>query len=506
MSRTGNVLKNMATNIAGQGLVLLLNFIQRTVFIYTLGKDYLGLQGFVTSLLSILSLAELGLGDAIIFALYKPLAEKDNEKIQSLMQYYAKAYKIIGITIGIIGVVLLPFIEFFVTGDMPDINLYLVYLLYLFNTVSTYFFAYKRSILQADQKAYICGLYQYFFQIVQAIIQIILLIKTHDFIIYIIIQIICSIVMNIAISNKANKDYSYIKKTVGKPLTKKDKEGITKNIKALVLHKLGGVIVNNTGTLLMSKFVGIGIVGIYANYRMIITSMTNVLYQIVSAFTAGLGNLGAENDKEKLYEIYNVLELGCFWMYSFSTVCIFVLINPFVEMWVGKEYLFNIGTVALLSINFYILGMRQLVLTTRTALGLFWFDRYKPLIESIVNLVVSLILVKYLNINGIFIGTLMGYVLVDLSIEPYVLFRHGFDKGLKQYYIKYIIELAHMVVTAIITYRICSLITGNTWLIFIIKVIVCVCCSLFSLFVISCKQKEFKELKKRFFKVIRMKK
>lgn len=497
MSRTKFVIKNIFTNIGGQGIVLLVNFIQRSVFIYVLGKEYLGLQSFYTSILSVLSLAELGVADAIVFALYKPIAQKDEQKISDLMGYYAKAYKTIGIVIGVLGGMLTPFLEFFISGNTPTVDLKTLYLLYLFNTVISYFFAYKRSILQADQKGYICNLYQYSIQLVQALIQVGILLLTHNFFYYVILQIVFTFLINFLISVKANKEYPFLTKLKTKKLEKSDKNELTKNVKALFLHKIGGIVVNNTDTLLMSKFIGIETVGLYANYRLIITSVTNVLYQIVASFMASLGNLGAENDREKFYEIYKELNTGCFLMYAFSATCMFNLLNPFIEIWIGKDYLFDIQLVCILSINFYVLGMRQLVLITRTSLGLFWYDRYKPLVESIVNFVVSMLLLQSLGIEGIFLGTLVGYIIVDLTVEPYVLYIYGLRKPLKSFYANYISEIIVVIIINVIISLLEARISYTGILGFIYKSIICVLVCLICLVISVCKKKEFINLNTR---------
>lgn len=503
MSRTKLVIKNMATNIGGQGIVLLLNFIQRSVFIYFLGKEYLGIQSLFTSIISVLSLADLGITEAIVFALYKPIAEKNEKKIAILMAYYAKAYKIIGMTIGIIGMTLIPFLEYFIKGDIPPINLEIVYLLYVLNTVISYFCAYKRSILRADQRGYICNIYQYIFQILQAVIQSLLLIVTSNFILYLIIQILFSILTNIFISIKADRDYPYIKAKEVSHLEIEEKKEITKNVKALFLHRIGGIVVNNTDTLLMSKFIGIGTVGLYTNYRMIITTVTNVLYQIVSSFTASLGNVGVENNEKKFYEIYKELNIGCYIMYGFSTTCLFNLLNPFIELWLGKTFLFEKRVVCLLALNFYVLGMRQLIFTARTALGLFWHDRYKPLVESLVNLIVSFTLVEKYGIEGILVGTLVSYLLVDMTVEPMVLYRHGLKRPLKGFYLEYIFEFLivfglNYLIDRIFVFQLETGLIG-----FVEKTIICSVMSITLLFLAVSWKKETRKLLIRAKKIIK---
>lgn len=471
--RTQSSIKNLIIALVGQSLGLLISFISRIVFIRVLGAEYLGLNGLFTNILSILSLIELGIGPALTFSLYKPLAEKETEKVKSLMMLYKKVYLIIGILILVLGFILTPLLEVFVK-EIPDIpHIHLIFMLFVINAAISYFYSYKRSLIISDQKRYIATIYRYGFYIVLNIIQIIVLNLTHNFILFLICQIIATLAENIVISKKADKLYPYLKDTQVQKVDKSTINQITKNVRAMIAHKLGGVVVNSTDSLIISKYVGLVGVGLYSNYQLLINALNIVISQIFSSITASVGNLGATETEDKKRSIFYIVFFLNFWIYGFISICLVVLINPFIELWIGKSYILNGSIVIVIILNFYLSGMRKGVLTFRDALGIYWYDRHKPIFESIINLIVSLILVKQFGMIGVFLGATVSTVTTCLWVEPFVLYKYGFKSSVFPYFVRYSLYSVSTVFACLVTIVATSIFRDVTVINFIIQLIIC---------------------------------
>lgn len=466
-------IKNLIFAFGGQFLGIIISFIARIVFLKILTTEYLGLNGLFTNILTILSLAELGIGLAMNFSLYKPLAEQNKEKIKSLMYLYKKAYMIIGFVILILGVAISPLLPFFIK-EMPNIpeNIYLIYILFVVNTGISYFFSYKRALIISDQKRYISTIYRYGFYFVLNVAQIIALILTKNYILFLVLQAIFTLVENICISIKADKMYPYLKEKNIEKLAIEEKREIKKNVFAMVFHKVGAILVNATDNIIISKFLGLVWTGLYANYYFIINALNTVIGQIFSSVIASVGNLGATEDKEKLYDVFKKTFFINFWIFGFCSICLYILFNHFITLWIGEQYLISIGIVLILVIMFYMSGMRTSVVTFKEALGLFWYDRYKPIFEVVINLSVSIILVQKIGLAGVFIGTIVSTLTTVFWIEPLVLYKYGFKGNLLEYfklYFKY--TIITIIVGAITILIINTLFTSTTIISFIGKLL-----------------------------------
>lgn len=475
MERTDSSIKNLIFSLVGQVAGVGINFVARIVFLKILTAEYLGLNGLFSNILSMLSLMELGVGSAMTFSLYKPLAQKDNEKIKSLMRLYRKAYITIGVLILIIGILITPLLPYFI-DEMPNIseNINVIYILFVINTAISYFYSYKRSLIISDQKRYIATAYRYSFYFFLNIAQIVVLYITKNYIWYLITQIIFTFLENVALSIKADKMYTYLREKNIKKLKKEDTTKIKKNVIAMIGHKIGGIVVNGTDNIVLSKFVGLVEVGIYSNYYLIINALNIVLGQVFNAITASVGNLIAIESKERAYSVFKKTFFLNFWVYGFSSICLLVLFNDFITIWLGSEYLFTMDIVLVLVINFYITGMRKAVLTFRDATGLYWEDRYKPFVEAIINLVSSIVLVQLLGTVGVFIGTFISTMTTCFWWEPYILYKYEFNLSIKSYIKKYSIYTSLVIIVGIVTIFLCNIISISGLPGFIIKCIICV--------------------------------
>ena len=432
-SRIEAVIKNSGTTIIVQIVTLLLNFVQRTVLIRILGEEYAGLDGLFSNILTILSLAELGVGSAIVFSMYKPMAEKDEQKLVQLIQFYGKVFRLVGCTIIIAGTVLTPFLGIFIK-DTPEIsNISLIYVLYVINTGISYFFSYKASVLTVGQEEFIVTLNRFIFHSIQIILQVIILIQFRNFILFFIIKIICTLLCNISITLIANKRYPFIKEKSTSRLSSSELNEIKKNVAAMFLHRIGTIVIYGTDNLLISHFINIAAVGFYSNYSMIINAISTFMSSFFYSMTASVGNLGAEGDQEHTFRIFkNVLFLNYF-IDAFCTVNLYFLLNPFVILWLGKRFLLSKEIVLLIVSVFYIDFGRRAVIVFRNALGLFWYDRYKPFVEACVNLISSIILAKYYGMAGVFGGTVISFLGVSFWWESLILYKYGFKKKFRQY-------------------------------------------------------------------------
>lgn len=473
MSRTMNSIRNMKYAIIGQAIGLLVSFISRMVFVRTLSAEYLGLNGLFTNLLSLLSLAELGVGSAIVYSMYEPLADKDYYKINSLMKLYKKFYTIIGIIVALLGFSLAPFLSHLVK-ELPDLpNMKIIYILFVINSSISYFFTYKRSLIIADQKGYIATYFRYGFYFLLNLSQILALVLTKNYILFLGLQISSTLLENVVVSRKAEKLYPFLKENNVSKLSKDEKNRIIKNVKAMFLHKIGSIAVLGTDSIIISKYVGIIQVGLYSNYLLIINALNTVFGLFFQSIIASIGNLGVTESNEKKKYIFEAINLFNFWVYGFASICLLILFNPFIHLWLGKEYLFKQSLVLIIVISFYLTGMRKSVLTYRDALGLFWYDRYKALFEAIINLIVSIILVQYIGISGVFIGTIFSTLTTCFWVEPYILFKYGFGESVKPYFKQYGYYTGILLAASVSTWLASSYFSNSTIIGFIGKLIIC---------------------------------
>jgi O-antigen/teichoic acid export membrane protein len=494
VSRTNAVIKNLFIGIAGQLFNLILGFVSRTVFIKQLGVVFLGVSGLFGNIFSLLSLVELGIGSAIIFSLYKPLAEKDEAKIKVLMNFYAKTYKIIGVVIFLLGLSLIPFLKFLIKDQPNIVHLKLIFFLYLFDTFISYFFSYKRSLFYADQKNYINVINTNVYLSISKIIQIVVLIFTQNFIIFLLVQILFTFLSNLDISIRVNKSYPFLKNKTRDNLSTEDYKSIKKNIFSLFLLKIGGVVINGTDNILISSFIGITLVGVYSNYLMLIGIIQTLISQIFTPMTASIGNLINSESKERSLEVFYRVYFINFIIYGFSCICLFILLTPFIHLWLGQEFIFTTSVVFILLLNVYLLGIRNVLWVYINSIGLFYHFRYMPFIEISLKLVLSIILLHKLGIAGIFLGTLISTVITYFITEPYILFKQYFKLPIKKYFVRYFIYISTFFITGTFVWYVTSFINDNNWTGFFIKALVTFTITGFSFLLFFYKTKEFKYL------------
>lgn len=435
---TGKLIdKNVKFSLLNYIVNSILKFIVRMVFVKTLPIEYLGVNGLFTNVLAMLSLAELGIGPAIVYSLYKPLAYGDKETVKSIMHLFKKVYIAVGGIILILGLALFPFLDSFIKDGQSVPQVHYFYLVFLLNTVVSYLWTYKRSLLIADQKQYVVNIYQTAVQVLAAVLQIIFLLIFTDYWCFIILMLLGTVLENFSIAHKADKEYPYLSEPA-EILDLDIRHEIVKNTKAMICHKIGGMVVFSSSNLVLSKFAGLAAVGLYSNYYMVIAALNAFAAKFFESITASIGNLMVLEESSKKIKAFKITEFITVLQAAICFCGLFVLFNPFVELWVGKAYLFSEAVVAAMAFSFYLTYMRKAVLMFRDACGFYWNDRYKPLAESVINLTASIYLTINYGVIGVVLGGIISTLLTCFWVEPYVLFNNGIDIKLKDYFIDYL--------------------------------------------------------------------
>ena len=450
MGRVQSAAKNIAFGYIGNLTTQLLGFILRTVFISYLGDTLNGINDLYTGILSVLSLAELGVGTALNYSLYGPVARKDYEKIKSYMQLYKKAYRVIGLVIAVIGLAISPFLPYLVKQpqgvSVRDLTLY--YFIFLFNTVSTYFVAYKYSLAYAEQKNYIQTNTITITKMITVTLQIAVIVTTRNFYLYLLTAAAVELIQKIFISWYLNRLYPYLKDKNVKKLSKEETGEVVTKTKALVFHKVGDVARLQTDSMIISAFINVTLVGFVGNYNMILNSVANFVNIIFNSVLSSFGNLIATESKEKQYDVFKVYRFFACWIYGFSAVGFFLLLTPFIVIWQGNEKVLAAGVVACILIDYYFKGDRIVLSNFKTAAGVFEQDKYLALIQGVVNLILSIVLVQKIGLVGIYIGTIVSGLIANIT-KPFIIYKVCFEKSVKTYFldsVKYLAVLGGILV------------------------------------------------------------
>lgn len=486
-SRTYNVIRNVGSGILYKLISIFLPFILRTVMIHEMGIQYAGLNTLFSSILQVLNMTELGFGSALTFSMYKPIAENDNAKICALLNLYKRIYRFIGILILGMGLCVLPFIKYFIKGTYPDdINIYFLYLIYLFNTSISYFlYANMQALLNAKQRNDIINKIHSTTYFASYILQIIAIIITHNYYVYIILTPICTIVNNIISAICCNKLYPQIK-CLG-DISKEEKSNIYRKVKALFGHKIGAIVLISLDSIFVSSFLGLTAVGIYGNYFYILNAINGIIDIGYHAMLASIGNCIETENKERVYQLFDKLSFILAWIICICCVCFIGLYQPFMVLWAGKSNLFPFITVVFIVVYFYSQKSRVIIINFKDAAGLWNFDFWKPYIGILFSVGSKLILVNIMGIDGIFLSSILTFILIYLPMETYVIFRHLFQKSPKKYILKYIYYTIVTIIACVLSYRILEVVQGSGYISFIIKGLLCLtlACTIFLIFNIS---------------------
>ena len=473
-SRTEYSILNIFTGVGGYFLNTVLGFVCRMVFVKCLSADYLGVNGLFTNILTMLSLAELGVGSAIVYALYKPLAENDEEKIASLMRLYSKAYRMIGTLIAVVGLALMPFIKLIIQ-EQPNISesIYLLYGINLFNTASSYFFSYRSSLLIAAQRNYIVSGINYAITILQSVLQMVFLLKFRNYLGYLLIQTAGTFVFYILVSYVATKQFPFIRKKDVKPLPKNEQKMLFSNIRDLMIYKVSSLLVNSTDNILITFFNGLATTGIASNYTLLVNTLNSLLSQVFNGLTASIGNHNASESGEKRYQMFSFLNMMNFWIFGWAALGIFFCSSDLVQLCFGEEYVLSTEIPFVMALNFLSVGMMNAVWTYKHTLGLFHYGRFIQFFTGILNIVFSVLLGTYWGLFGILFATFIARLFTSLWYDPYAVFKYGFQKSLSIYAKKIAKYLVVLSVSAILCRISFLVVNGGILVRTLLKMVLC---------------------------------
>jgi O-antigen/teichoic acid export membrane protein len=491
--------RNMFFAAANYLVRLLLTFAARAALIKFLGTEYLGLNGLFTNILSVLSLAELGVGSAIVYALYKPVADGDEKKVNALIRLYRKVYFVIGGIIAVAGLALLPFLRTFIKGDTPSgIHLETVYLIFLANSAIGYFFAHRRALLFAHHRNDVETKINSLALILLNLAQIVVLFVFADYTVYVIALPIFTLLESLTVFWLSYRLFPFARGG-GIPIDKEEKRAIVKNVGAMMCHKLGGTVVDGTDNILISSFLGLTLLGLYSNYTLIMTSVVSFFTLILTAVKSGVGNLLAEGDYKKAYGVFKAVNFAGFWFAGFGAICLFTLFQPFIALlgrFLDKDLLIDFPSSALLAASFFLNVVHLAINMFLECAGLFKQHMWKPVAQSIINLVVSIGLLLWIGLPGVILGTVVSYITTCFWVEPRVLYKYCF-KGypIKDYFWRYAFYLLVICAAGAGTYALSALLPGGGVWVFVAQAGICVIVPNLLFGAAYCRTEEFRYLK-----------
>lgn len=435
-SRTFQSIKNVYYSIIWQLVSIGLSYTCRYFFVRELSNEYLGIEGLFTNILTVFSLADLGIGSAIVYTLYKPISENNYIEIQRYMNFYRRCYFIVAFLILFAGLLMLPNLTFFITGNfsISGVELRFIFLLFVLDSAFSYLFVYKAQLLNATQESYIFNLFQMIGKVLSSALMIVLLIVTHNFVAYLIVKVFGRVFTNIILSAYTSKKYSYLNCLKGKKLSKNAKRNIYKNVTGLFLNQVGYVLINGTDNIILAKFVNITAVALYSNYLLIINSVLNLVGQIFNSIVGSVGNLAVEGNKDKLFLQFDRIHFINYLIASFFTLEIAMCINDFITISFGAGYVMSHMNVFLLIINLFLQMIKNVVGTFKYACGIYWQDKYCTILRAFINLVFSVMLAVKFGISGVFAGTLISDLLTTFWYQPYVTYKYAFEKPFILYF------------------------------------------------------------------------
>lgn len=471
--RIKNTVRNTAFGVVFKIVTMLGAFASRTMLIYSLGVEYVGLDGLFSSVLSMLNMAELGFGSAIVYKLYKPIAEKDTPQVCALLNYYRTIYRTIGLAVFVVGILLIPYLGIFIKGEAPvGINLVVLYLIYLLNTCCSYWvFAYKSVLLNANNRNDLISKVTSVLYVLRYGLQIVLLLVFKNYYLYAVVLPLITLLTNIG-SARICKRYYPDYECRGR-ISLKDRKEIKTKVTALFFNKIGMTLISASDNVVISSFLGLTVLGIYDSYYYIFSMLYYFFSVFHSAITAGIGNSIVTESKEDNKKIFNRLCFMNSWIVGLCTICLACLYEPFIKLWLGEDKLLGVPFAVLMSIYFYFWMIRFVVLIFKNAQGLWLQDRFRALLEGITNLCLNLLMVRYIGLFGVTLSTIIAMLVVSLPWETRILFKYYFGESTFPYYIKMLKWLLLTVIAGGVTFVMLLPIGGNSLAAFVLRMFIC---------------------------------
>lgn len=464
LDRTKNATRNIVFDGALEMMNMLFPFAIRSVMLHYLGTEYLGLNGLFKSLLMFLNLAELGVGSAMVFSMYKPIAEDDTFTICALLRLYRTLYRIIGLAIAAVGLLLMPVLRNLIKGDLPaGMNLYILYLMNLGNTVMTYWlFAYKSSLLQAHQRRDVISKVSLAVRLTEYVLKILILVYTRNYYLYLSVQLLCQLAVNLLTAVCATKMYPrYVPE--GK-LSKEKTLDVFRRVRDLFTSKLSATVFDAADTLVISAFMGLTALALYQNYYFIITALRMMLIVVLNACMAGVGNKLVMESKEANYRDLEKISLLFLWVLGVSSSMLLCMYQPFIRVWMGEDNMLAVGLVFCFVVYYYSMGANKLINMFKDAAGIWRVDRWRPLTAALVNLGLNLATVQWLGLYGVLLSSVFSIVFIQIPWLFRNLFREVFPR---QRMGKYILLFCSVTTVSLIScgvsWFVCGLFTLDVW-------------------------------------------
>ncbi len=504
--RSAKSVRNVATGIANKVLLMVLAFATRTLFIRLLGAEYTGVSSLYTNILSVLSLAEMGMGNVLMFNLYGALKDKDEDRIASLVNEFRKIYSAIIVIVLSIGVLLIPFLRFIVHSPLDSRELVGYYLLYLVNSVASYFVVYRTIVLSADQKSFISNIVHTAATVAMYILQILYLLLRKDFWGYLIIQVLCTIGSNLILNGISLKHYPYLKKRrVIATAEAIDKRELFGNIKATFLFKIADTILDQTDSIIISIMFGTVMVGYYSNYFVLISYIVAIAGIIANGLVASFGNLQTEGDMERSYDMFRVALTAFSIFGAVCTSCYACVVQDFVPVWVGAQYVMPYGLVIAILAVFYLRMATNTLWMYRSAMGLFREVQYINLAAAALNIVLSVLLGKLMGVAGVIVATAVSRILTSFWFEGKVVFQR-FRKPAATYFLLQAKSFGVCILAVAASYGVCCCIKGNAYAVIALKLCTAAAVSFLITLIVYGRTPEFKTMKNKLLSVLYRKK
>lgn len=468
-SRTKNAKRNILWGFVNKIFSILLPFLTRTFLIQTIGAEYLGLDSLFTSVLQILNLSELGFGSAIVFSMYEPLANGRKDEICALLNFFRKVYLYIGLFILLIGFAIIPFLGSLIKGSIPsDINLVIIYFVFLSNTVLSYLlYGYKNSILNASQRVDVISNCASVTKGILAIGQGVVLYLTRNYYYFVFLLPLCTIMNNFLIYYYSNKLFPQYKCEGN--ISQDTVQKIKKRVMGLFATKFCAGMRNSVETISVSSFIGLSATAIYSNYYMTVAALTSICSVLASSILAGVGNCVVTESKDYNYSKMRMFDFTYLWICGVACTLFAVLLQPFMQWWVGEELMYSDYMALLFPLYFYSLRVGDIKGVYQDATGLWWENRYRAIIEIVMIVILNLILVRIVGAAGVVIATVFSMIVVNIGFGTHLLFKYYFKNNrLKEYYIDHIKYFLATLLSIIITLGIFKMLV----LPFMIKLIV----------------------------------
>lgn len=462
-------LYNIVASVVSYFVSMICTFVTQALIVKMLGIEYSGINGLFSNIITMLSVAELGIGTTIIFKLYKPIADNDIEKIKTWLNFYKICYRMVALVIFIVGAVMIPIVPIIVGEICIQDNIIVLYLITLLDTVFSYVMTYKRSLLYADQKNYIINIIHMGYTILLNVTQILVLLFTQKYILFLIVKLIYRLLENAIINIYVNSHYEYVKEKAQK-INQKEKKDIIERIRAIFLQKISFVINKGIDSITISCLLGVTAVGYYTNYNLVATTICAIIYQVISGFGASVGNMLTLNDKKKNFDVYKKINMINSYITGMAIIGFICCIQPFITLWVGKKFVLDYCVIISFGVYIYSDSIRRTITIFKEAAGICKEDKYIYIIMALINFICSIILCKVIGISGVILGTAISYLFLIFYSYPKYIFKPVFKEKIRKYYneaLKYILFIISALIFAVILQR--GFIINNSLLKFIIN-------------------------------------